>query len=231
MCAPAWLERENSLIGEEAVDKLTRSSVLVLGVGGVGSYCAEALVRAGIGSITVVDNDTVSESNINRQLIALRSTVGVPKVEVFADRAHDINPGCEVAARQLFITPGNAPEIIGAASPDFICDCIDNVSAKIALAAAASERGIPIIMSMGTGNKLDASHFMITDISKTHTCPLARVMRRELSERGIKNIPVLWSDEAPVHTGNRVPSSISFVPSAAGLMIAGYVVRKLIGNE
>ncbi len=228
--SPEWLERESSLIGDEAVDRLKGSSVLLAGVGGVGSFCAEALVRAGIGKIIMIDNDTVSVSNINRQLIALCSTVGMPKVEAAASRLRDINPECEIIPKQVFITPENADVIVGEEMPDFICDCIDNVSAKIALAESAKGRNIPIIMSMGTGNKLDPLHFRITDISKTSTCPLARVMRYELAQRGIKNVPVLWSDEAPVHTGNRVPSSISFVPSAAGLIIAGYVVREIAGK-
>ncbi len=223
-----WLEREYSLIGEEAVDKLTEASVIVFGCGGVGGYAIEALARAGVGKLTVVDNDTVNESNINRQIIATRRTVGQLKTEAVRERITDINPDCIVECVSVFADEGNIKEIIDKAEPDFIVDAIDSVSSKLLIAEYATQKNIPIIASMGTGNKLDPERLKIADISKTHTCPLARVMRRELGLRGIKHLTVLFSDEPPVKVGSRTPASISFVPSAAGLIIAGHVIRKVI---
>ncbi len=224
----AWLEREYSLIGEEAVDKLTKASVIVFGCGGVGGYTIEALARAGIGKLIVVDNDSVNESNINRQIIATRKTIGQLKTEAVADRIADINPDCKVEKISAFADESNIKEIIDSASPDFIVDAIDSVTSKLLIAEYAAEKNIPIIASMGTGNKLDPERLKIADISKTHTCPLARVMRRELGVRGIKHLTVLFSDEPPVKVGSRTPASISFVPSAAGLIIAGHVIRSII---
>ncbi len=224
-----WLSREAALIGEENVNKLLSSSVIVFGAGGVGSYVIEALARAGIGVITVVDGDTVSESNINRQLIADRDTVGRQKAEVSVERIKRINPECKAESVSVFADASNAKEIIKNASPDYIVDAIDSVTTKLIIAEYADKNGIPLISSMGTGNKLDPSKFEITDIYKTSVCPLARVMRRELKERGVKKLTVLYSREEPQRVGSRVLASISFVPSAAGLLIAGYVIKELIG--
>lgn len=225
-----WLSREAALIGEERVDLLASKHVIVFGVGGVGSYAVEALCRAGVGALTLVDGDTVALSNINRQLIADHTTLGRPKAEVAAERVKRINPDCRVTAVNAFADASNTAAILEEANPDFIIDAIDTVSSKILLAVWAAEHGVPMIASMGTGNKLDPSKLTITDLSKTSVCPLARVMRRELKARGIIHLPVLYSTEEPVKTGLRTPASISFVPSVAGLMIGGYVVRKLIGD-
>lgn len=229
MSAP-WLAREAALIGEEAVERLTGSSVLLFGVGGVGGTVAEGLIRAGIGRLTVVDHDTVAESNLNRQIIADTASVGRLKVEAAAERARAINPDIEVIPLAEFAAPDNVEAIFDRAKPDFVADAIDCVTAKLAIIALAKKRGIPVISSMGTGNRLDPGHFMITDISKTMGCPLARVMRKELRDRGISGVDVLWSDEEPVKTGTRSPASISFVPSCAGYMIAGHIIRRLIGK-
>ncbi len=227
----SWLERQSSLIGQENTDKLINSSVMVFGVGGVGSFTAEALARTGIGKIVLVDFDTVSLSNINRQLIADTSTVGLKKVDVMAERIRKINPECNVITKDIFVTAENAKEIILSEKVDFVVDCIDNVTAKIAIISCCKENDIQIISSMGTGNKLDVSKFKICDISKTTVCPLAKVMRYELRTRNIKGVPVLFSEEEPVLRGQRVPASISFVPSLAGLMIAGYVIKKICFSE
>lgn len=236
-----WLHRERMLVGDEAVDRLAGSSVLLFGVGGVGSYVLEGLVRAGVGRVAVVDNDTVSETNINRQLIADRTTVGLPKVSVAAERVKAINPECKVDAFRVFADAANAGELIDSAKPDYIVDAIDTVSAKLAIIREAASRGIPVISSMGTGSKLDPTRFRVADISKTHTCPLAKVMRIELRRAGITHCDVLFSDEPPMktsaaselegRTSRHIPGSISFVPSAAGLIIAGHVVKRLAGIE
>ena len=226
-----WLSREISLIGEEKTDLLCRASVLVVGVGGVGGAVTEALARAGIGKLTLVDHDTVSVTNINRQIIADTETVGRLKTEVFAERIGKINPDCRVVSLPLFVTGENAGEVFDAAEPDFVVDAIDNVTAKVALAKEAAVRGIPFIASMGTGNKLDPTRLKITDIEKTSVCPLARVMRQKYREAELRHIPVLWSDEFPVKIGQRTPASISYLPPAAGLLIASYVIRRLIGEE
>lgn len=225
-----WQSREAALIGEENIEKLARASVLVFGAGGVGSYVIESLARAGIGRITVVDGDRVAESNINRQLIADTTTVGRYKSEVAAERVKRINPDCTAVSVPLFADASNTAEIIASAAPDFIADAIDCVTTKLLVAEYAAEHGIPLISSMGTGNKLNPSLLEISDISKTAVCPLARVMRRELRQRGITRLPVLFSTEQPVRTGMRTPASISFVPSVGGLMIGGYIVRKIIGK-
>ncbi len=225
-----WLEREITLIGENKVDKLTRTSVLVFGCGGVGGYAIEALVRSGVGKLTVVDSDVINESNLNRQIIATRRSLGMLKTVAIAQRAADINPECRVETVSEFADETNIKRIIDEAEPDYIIDAIDTVSSKLLITEYAAERKIPIISSMGTGNKLDPERLHISDISKTHTCPLARVMRRELSLRGIKHLDVLWSDEPPVKTGMRTPASISFVPSCAGLIIAGHVIRRIISE-
>ncbi len=230
MATKEWLSREAALIGEEAVGKLASASVLVFGAGGVGSYTIEALARAGIGKITVVDGDNVSLSNINRQLIADTTTVGRKKAEVSVERILRINPDCLAFAVSEFADSDNTERIIEASEPDFIVDAIDCVSTKLLIAEYASKNKLPLISSMGTGNKLDPSLLEISDISKTSVCPLARVMRKKLKNIGITSLPVLFSKEEPKKTGERTPASISFVPSVGGLLIAGYVIRKIIEN-
>lgn len=222
-------------MGSEAMERLKQCRVILFGVGGVGGFAGEALVRGGVGSITVVDHDTVGLTNLNRQIIALHSTLGMKKVEVFRRRALNINPDLNITALDSFLLPDNVGrfELSGY---DYIVDAIDTVSAKIALAVTAEQTGVPLISCMGTGNKLDPSRFRITDVYKTSVCPLARVMRRELKARGVSHLKVLYSDEPPLTpapseeiSGKRqTPGSVSFVPSAAGLMIAGEVIKDLI---
>ena len=222
-------------MGSEAMERLKQCRVILFGVGGVGGFAGEALVRGGVGSITVVDHDTVGLTNLNRQIIALHSTLGMKKVEVFRRRALNINPDLNITALDSFLLPDNVGrfELSGY---DYIVDAIDTVSAKIALAVTAEQTGVPLISCMGTGNKLDPSRFRITDVYKTSVCPLARVMRRELKARGVSHLKVLYSDEPPLTpapseeiSGKRqTPGSVSFVPSAAGLVIAGEVIKDLI---
>ena len=230
--------RTELLLGAEAIDQLKNTKVMVLGVGGVGSHCIEALARCGVGKLILVDNDTVSLTNINRQSIAYHSTVGQFKTKVMEARIKDICPETEVVTYEMFVLPENIDELFQE-RPDYIVDAIDTVTAKLVLAEKAGEYQIPIISCMGTGNKLDPSRFEITDISKTSVCPLAKVMRTELRKRGLKKIKVLYSKEKPVKnqadhgerkggTDRPVPGSISFVPSVAGLMIAGEVVRDIL---
>lgn len=228
--------REQMLLGEAAMEKLKGAHVIVFGIGGVGSFCAEALVRAGIGTLSFVDNDTVGVTNLNRQLIALRSTLGEMKAEVMRDRALDINPDCRVQAICQVYNEENKGVFFDGTHYDYIVDAIDTVSCKLSLIQTAKELGIPCISAMGTGNKLDPSAFRITDISKTSGCHLARIMRRELRARGIMHHTVLYSEELPLSPeeldvpppGRRsVPGSVSWVPSCAGLMMAGYVIQKL----
>ena len=229
--------RTASIIGEAAQRRLQDASVIIFGVGGVGGYVCEALARAGIGSLTLVDSDVISVSNINRQIIATHSTVGQPKVKAFADRIRDINPECRVEARQEFFLPESA-DGYDFTKYDYIVDAIDTVSAKLALAEIADSLGIKIISSMGAGNKLNPLAFEIEDIYKTSVCPLARAMRSELKKRGVKALKVVYSKEkaTPRHPsvahlfkeGEKAPGSISFVPSAVGLIIAGEVIRDLI---
>lgn len=220
--------RTEMLIGEDGVNRLSQSSVIIFGVGGVGSYATEGLARAGIGSITVVDKDCIDITNINRQIPALHSTVGRPKAEVIAERIRDINPECRVVAEECFFLPDTADQFDFSAY-DYIVDAIDNVTGKIALAEKAFREGTPIISSMGTGNKLDPTAFRVADIEKTRVCPLARVMRHELRKRGVHGLKVVYSEEEPVKTGSRTPGSVSFVPSVAGLIIAGEVIKSLLG--
>lgn len=233
---PDAFSRERMLLGEEAVERLQKSHVIVFGLGGVGSFAVEALARAGVGELTLVDHDTVSLTNLNRQLYALHSTMGRWKAEVACDRVRDINPGCRVHVIPEFYLPEHAERFWGARY-DYIVDAIDTVSAKIDLACRAQEMEIPIIASMGTGNKLDPSRFEVADIYDTQVCPLCRVMRRELKKRDVKKLKVVYSREEPrkpapcgEETGKRaVPGSISFVPPAAGLLLAGEVIRALSG--
>lgn len=227
--------RTEMLIGKTASQELQNSRVAVFGVGGVGGYVAEALARCGVGTIDLIDNDKVSESNINRQIIALSSTVGMMKTEVMKSRILDINSAAQVNTFNLFVLPENI-DTFDFSVYDYIVDAIDTVSGKLAIIEKAYSLGIPVISSMGTGNKLDPTKFEITDIYKTSVCPLARVMRYELKKRGVKKLKVLYSKEEPVKpqataggTGKRVvPGSISFVPSVAGLIIGGEVVKDLI---
>lgn len=221
------------LIGEESLSSIRSKNIIIFGIGGVGSFCAEAIARCGVGRITLVDNDRISVSNINRQLIALHSTVGRFKTEVMKERILDINPDCNVTCENTFYT---AAKEIDISCYDYVIDAIDTVTSKLTLIAEAYHLNIPIISSMGTGNKLDASRFKITDINKTTVCPLARIMRRELKARNINKLKVLYSDEVPQtpkftvsdDTRRSVPASISFVPSVAGLLIAGEVIRDLL---
>ncbi len=227
MKVPEEFSRTASLLGEEALQKLFDAKVAVFGVGGVGGYVVETLARSGIGSLTLVDSDTVSLSNINRQIIALHSTVGMPKVEAFAARVNDIAPRCTVTPLQMLYLPENA-DSFDISPYDYIVDAVDNVSAKIELAARAEKEGVKIISSMGMGNKLDPTAIEVSDIYKTSVCPLARVMRHELKSRGVKGLKCVYSKEPPVKTGARTPSSCAFVPSAAGLVIASQVVKDII---
>lgn len=242
------------LIGPEALARLTGSRVAVFGVGGVGSYAVEGLVRSGVGNFVLVDDDCICLTNINRQLHATMKTIGKPKVDVMRDRILEINPKAVVETHQLFYMPGSAEKVLNGHF-DYIIDAIDTVTAKIDLIMKAKEMGIPIISSMGTGNKFDPTRLEITDISKTTVDPLARVMRKELKARGITNLKVLFSREEPSKTletqqtsckegcvcpkgttrkctvRHHIPGSVSFVPPAAGLIIAGEVVRELIGRR
>ena len=222
-------QRTARLIGQDAVDTLRKRCVAVFGLGGVGSYAAEALARAGVGRLLFIDCDTVAESNINRQLIALHSTLGQAKAEVMAARVHDIDPKTIVASYVLRYGEDTASQIpLG--DCDYIVDAIDSITAKLLLIQEAKRLQIPIISCMGTGNKLDPTAFRTADISQTSVCPLARVMRRELKKRGIDELRVVYSQELPRIPADepRTPSSISFVPSVAGLILAGEVIKALI---
>ena len=231
-------ERQELLLGEAAMKKLKNARVALFGVGGVGSYAAEALARSGIGYIMLVDNDTVSVSNINRQLCALHSTVGRPKVDVVAERLLDINPSLIIEKRQEFVLPENINSF-SLDSFDYVIDAIDTVSAKIAIAEVCDRSDVALISSMGTGNKQDPTALKVTDITKTNTCPLARVMRRELKKRGISHLRVVYSEEEPLtpleritaENGKTVPGSLAFVPSVAGLIAAGEAVKHIIAKE
>jgi tRNA A37 threonylcarbamoyladenosine dehydratase len=224
-------EREALIIGKENVEKLNKSKVAVFGLGGVGSFVVEGLVRAGIGNFILVDNDEVDITNLNRQIIATRKTIGKPKVEVAKERILEINPDVNVVVFQEFFMPDSKTKII-TEDIDYVIDCIDTVTAKIELVVRCKEMGIPIISAMGTGNKLDPTKFEITDIYKTSICPLAKVVRKELRARNIDSLKVLYSKEEPIKLENsRVPGSISFVPSVAGLIIAGEVIKNIIGID
>lgn len=226
--------RTEMLIGKNALATLKKSRVAVFGAGGVGGYVIEALARSGVGAIDIIDNDTVSVSNINRQIIALRSTIGLLKTEVVKKRVEDINPECKVTVYETFVLPENI-DTFDFSKYDYVVDAIDTVSGKLAIIEKAYNEGVPVISSMGTGNKLDPTKFSVTDISKTSVCPLARVMRYELKKRGIKKLKVLFSTEEPIKPntekdgrGKVPPGSISFVPSVAGLIIGGEVIKDLI---
>ncbi len=221
--------RTENLIGANSLEKLKKSHIAVFGVGGVGGYTVEALARAGVGQIDLIDSDCVDITNLNRQIIALHSTVGKLKVEVMRDRILDINPNAKVNIFPILFLPENS-EQFNFSKYDYVVDAIDNVTAKIELAVKCQESGTPLIASMGTGNKLDPTKFEITDIYKTSVCPLAKVMRYELKKHGVKKLKVLYSKEEPIKNNidPRTPMSISFVPSAAGLIIAGEVIKDII---
>lgn len=241
------LTRTEILIGEDNIEKLKNSSVIIFGVGGVGSFCVEAIARCGISNIHIVDDDTISITNINRQLIATHSTIGKDKIEVVKQRILDINPNANVTASKLFYTKDTVSSI-DLSKYDYIVDAIDTISSKILLVEEATRQNVPIISSMGTGNKLDPTKFAVTDIYKTSMCPLAKVMRYELKRRGIKKLKVVYSTEKPIKpapikldenakstsefrdTNRRreTPGSISFVPSVAGLIIASQVVNDIL---
>ena len=228
--------RSAALIGEDKCTVLSKARITVFGVGGVGGYVVETLARLGVGSITVVDADTVSVSNINRQIIALTSTLGMKKAEIAEKRIADINPDANAIAVCEFVTGENVHEILRNSSPDFVVDAIDTLTSKVAIIQACKEMNIPVISSMGTGNKLDPTRLRISDISKTNTCPLARTMRLKLREAGIDNVEVLWSDENPrkvctdSSNGRHSPASIAFVPSVAGILIARRVAQRIVGG-
>ena len=220
--------------GEDAVAKLNNSRVAIFGVGGVGGYICEALCRAGVGHIDIFDRDTVSLSNINRQIIALHSTVGRPKVEIMKERMLDINPDCEINAYNVFYLPENADEF-DLSGYNYIADAVDTVAAKLEIAERAHQLGIPVISAMGAGNKTDPTKFEIADINDTSVCPLARVMRRELKARRIKKYKVVYSKEEPrksgvidPESGKAIPGSLSFVPSAMGLIMASAIINDLL---
>lgn len=226
------------LLGEAGMEKLKASKVAVFGLGGVGGYVVEALARCGIGALELVDHDTISITNINRQILATRSTIGMDKAEAAKQRVLDIDPAIQVVARKEFFGP-DTMENFDFTQYNYVVDAIDTVTGKLALIKAAQESGVPIISSMGTGNKLDPSKFQIADIKKTSVCPLARIMRKECAKRGIKHLKVLFSTEDPITPmatsdeempeGRRaLPGSVSFVPSVAGLMIAGEVIKDLV---
>ena len=231
-------ERLELLIGSEAIDKLKNSKVAIFGVGGVGGYVTEALARSGVGSFVLVDNDVVSVTNLNRQIIALHSTVGRSKVEVMAERIRDINPDAKVELKQCFFLPETAGEF-DFGSYDYVADAVDTIAAKVEIISQAKEAGVPVISSMGAGGKLNPSMFEVADISKTSVCPLAKAMRRELRIKGIKDVKVVYSKEEPIRnivggaadpeSGRHVPGSSAFTPSVAGLIMASEIIKDLSG--
>ena len=238
MSLPVKDSRTALLLGEEGVNRLKGAFVAVFGIGGVGGFACEALARAGVGRLLLVDDDTVSESNLNRQIVALRSTIGRPKVEVMAQRIRDIDPAIVVETRQCFFEERNADSFDFSAF-SYVVDAIDTVSAKVELICRAKAAGTPIISCMGAGNKLDPTKFVVTDLAKTDTCPLARVLRQRLRKKGIQHLRVVYSTEPAmtpleiIEDGGRrqLPGSVSFVPSAAGLVAAGAVIRALALEE
>ena len=223
--------RTRMLIGDEGLTKLANSRVAVFGLGGVGGSAVEALARAGVGTLDLIDKDVFEESNLNRQALSTISAVGRPKTEVAKERIAEINPDVSVNTYQAFFLPENASDF-PFEQWDYVVDAIDTVSGKIALIERAKAAGVPVISAMGAGNKLDAAAFEVSDIEKTSVCPLAKVMRRELKARGIRKVKVVWSKEKPVDAGGRTPGSISYVPPVVGLLLAGEVIRDLLGiNE
>lgn len=229
---PERLSRIGMMIGEEGIDKLRAARVAVFGVGGVGGFAVEALARSGVGTLDLIDSDTVAESNLNRQIIALHSTLGRPKVEVMAERIRDISPDITVNAHRCFFLPETA-DGFDFSQYDYVIDAIDTVTGKIAIIEKAKAAGVPVISAMGAGNKLDPTALRVADISKTSVCPLARVMRYELKKRGIKGVKVVYSEEQPFTAsaqtphGKPAPASNAFVPSVMGLIIAGEVIKDI----
>lgn len=223
--------RTEALIGKEGIQKLKKMKVAIFGIGGVGSFVVEALARAGIGNFILVDNDIIDETNLNRQIIATTKTIGKVKVEVAKERILEINPNAKVEVYQEFFMP-NSNGILDD-TIDYLVDAVDTVTAKIELVMRAKQQNIPIISCMGTGNKLEATKFEVADIYETSVCPLAKVMRKELKVRGIKNLKVVYSKEEPIklnETNRHIPASISFVPSVAGLIMAGEVIKDLLSK-
>lgn len=224
--------RTELVVGKDGVEKLNNTKIAIFGLGGVGSFALEGLVRAGIGNLVLIDNDCVELTNLNRQILATHKTIGKPKVEIAKQRILDINPNANVEIHQEFFMPET--EGILDDSIDYIVDCIDTVTAKIELVVRAERLNIPIISCMGTANKLEPTRFEVADIYKTSICPLAKVMRKELRNRGVKKLKVVYSKEEPIKSNkkdrNQVPGSISFVPSVAGLIIAGEVVKTILNN-
>ena len=232
-----FFSRQNIIFGSDSLPKLKNSRVAVFGVGGVGGYVCEALARSGVGTLDIIDNDTVSLSNINRQIIALNSTIGKNKVDVMKERLQDINPGIIVNSYNCFFLKDNEGEF-EFKQFDYIVDAIDTVSGKLALAIIADKLNVPVISAMGAGNKTDPTKFEVTDIYKTSGCPLAKVMRKLCRENGVKKLKVVYSQELPVRKENlidescekrSIPGSLSFVPSVMGLIMAGEVIKDLIG--
>ena len=222
-------QRLKLLIGEENFSKLGKSTVAVFGVGGVGSFAVEALARSGIGHLVLIDKDDIDATNINRQIHALGSTVGKSKVEVMRERIHDINPAAQVDTIQKFFLPDENVEDFFICRYDYVVDAIDTLTAKIFLVEECNRRGLKIISSMGAGNKLDATRFKVSDIFQTSVDPVAKIMRKKLKERGIKNLKVVWSDENPLPVKDFIGSA-AFVPSVAGLIMAGEVVKDLLSG-
>lgn len=223
--------RTSLVIGEDNIDRLSQSRVAVFGVGGVGGFVCEALARSGVGKLTLIDGDTVAKSNINRQIIALQSTVGNHKAEVMKERILDINPNAEVEALNIFLNSETA-STIDFTQFDYIVDAVDDIKAKVLLAKIADENKIPIIAAMGAGNKTDPTKFEVSDIFKTSVCPLARIMRHELKKAGIKKLKVVYSKETPKNPpyrieGEKTVGSLAFVPSVMGLIIAGEVIKDI----
>lgn len=230
---PEQFSRTELLLGHEAMEKLAGSRVAVFGIGGVGGYVVEALARSGVGALDLIDNDKVALSNINRQIIATMKTVGMDKVDAAKERILDINPGCKVTTYKIFYMPDTADEF-DFTQYDYVVDAIDTVTGKLTIIENAKKAGVPVISSMGAGNKLDASAFEVADLYKTSVCPLAKVMRRECKKRGIRSLKVVYSKEEPVKPsavltegGRNIPGSIAFAPSSAGLVIAGEVIKDL----
>lgn len=223
------------IFGDEGMSRLSKSRVAVFGVGGVGGHCVQALARAGIGAIDVFDDDVVSITNINRQAVAMTSTIGRPKVEVIRDQMLDINPGIQVACRRMFYTPENADEV-DLSVYDYVVDAIDTVKAKVELICRCKALGVPVISAMGAGNKLDPTRFEVEDIHKTSVCPLCRVMRTQLKKRGVARHKVVYSREEPLRivaeetAGRHAPGSVSFVPPVVGLIMAGEVIKDIAGG-
>lgn len=223
-------DRSIKVLGAEAIELLKEKHVFVFGLGGVGGACMEALVRGGIGKLTIIDNDTVNISNINRQLIATESNLGLYKTDAAHLRAIDINPEIDIEKKTVFVTAENAAELF-AEKPDYVIDCIDNVTAKLKIYEICNDMNIPVISCMGTGNKIHPELFEIAEIEKTSVCPLCRVIRKECRDRGLTGIKVLYSKEEPRYavSATRTPGSVSFVPPVAGMMLAGYVIRDILG--